>query len=202
MLPTTCVRNKVRINKFAEVIYKTNRYSVPAKCAHRDAIIELSCDRIYVFVDTILRAEHEITFGKHKAILNLVHFIDQLSFEHRGIVLAEVLRRRRFHHSLQSLLNGYVESNSASASKRFMRVIALLEDHTMQEVYDAINASTRSDTDDPAAIALILKQRTRPYDPDDDSLHVFDSEESRNDRYNLHYEQLAPTAELRLSDID
>ena len=72
----------------------------------------------------------------------------------------------------------------------------------MQEVYDAINASTRSDTDDPAAIALILKQRTRPYDPDDDSLHVFDSEESRNDRYNLHYEQLAPTAELRLSDID
>jgi hypothetical protein len=203
MLPTTCVRNKVRINRFAEVIYKTNRYSVPAKVAHRDAIIELSSDRIYVFVDTILRAEHEIAFGKHKAILNVVHFIDLLSFEHHGIVLAEVvLRRRRFHHALQSLLNGYVESNPASASKRFMCVIALLEDHTMQEVYDAINASKRSDTDEPAAIALILKQTTRPFDPDDDPLRVFDTQEWPSDTHNVYREQFAPIEELQLSDID
>jgi hypothetical protein len=202
MLPTTCVRNKVRINRFAEVIYKTNRYSVPAKVAHRDAIIELSCDRIYVFVDTILRAEHEIAFGKHKAILNLVHFIDQLSFEHHGIVLAEVLRRGRFHHALQSLLNGYVESNPASASKRFMHVISLLEDHTMQEVYDAIGASTQSDNDEPAAIALILKQTTRPFDPDDEPLRVFDTQEWPSDTHNVYQEQFVPIEEVQLSDID
>jgi hypothetical protein len=87
-----------------------------------------------------LFAKHERTFGKHKAILNLIQFIDLLSSEDQGIVLAEVLRRRRFHQSLKSLLNGYVESNPATASKRFMRVVALLKDHTMQEVYDAINA--------------------------------------------------------------
>jgi hypothetical protein len=34
-------KTDVRINRFAEVIYKTNRYSVPAKFARCDAIIEL-----------------------------------------------------------------------------------------------------------------------------------------------------------------
>src|ERR1035438_2791238 len=201
--PTTnCVRKNVRVNRFAEVIYKTNRYSVPARLAYRDAIIEVSGDRIYVFVDTILFAEHEITFGKHKASLDVIHFIDLLSFEHHGIVLEEVLRRRRFHQSLQSLLNGYVESKPASASKRFMRVVALLEDHTMQEVYDAIRACTQSDPDELAAIALILKQTTRPFDPDDDPLRVFDTEEWPSDSYNVYQERFAPIEDLQLTDID
>jgi hypothetical protein len=187
ILPKGCVRAKVCINRFSEVTYNTNRYSVPQRFAYRDAIIELFHDRICVFVDSVLVAEHERTFGKHKASLNLVHFIDLISFLHRGVVLAEVLRRRRFHHSMQSLLNGYVETNPASASKRFMRVVTLLEQRTMQEVVDAVEAGMQRGTNDPAAIALILKQGTRPFDPDDDSLHVFDSEYYRNDKRNLNY---------------
>jgi hypothetical protein len=87
----------------------------------------------------MLIAEHERAFGKYRAVLTLVHFIDRLSYVHRDVVLAEVDRRRRFYHSLQSLLDGYVENNMVTASKRFLRVVALLEDHTMQDVYDAID---------------------------------------------------------------
>jgi hypothetical protein len=54
---------------------------------------------------------------------NVVHFIELLSIMNRGVVRAEVLRRR-FRHSLQSLLSGNVENNPASASKRFIRVAA------------------------------------------------------------------------------
>jgi hypothetical protein len=202
ILATTCGRKNVRINRFAEVIYETNRYSIPARLAHRDAIIESSDDRIFVFVDTILVAEHERVFGKHKAVLNLVHFIDRLSFLHRDVVLVEVLRRRRFHHSLQSLLDGYVESDPATASKRFMRVVALLEHNTMQSVYDAIIASTQRDADDPAMIALILERTERPYDPDDDPLRVFDSQESPADECDLYQEKFASSEDLLLKDLD
>jgi transposase len=66
-LPATCIRDTARINKFAEATYKTNRYSVPSKYAHRDAIIEIYHDRIRIVVDTNLVAEHERTFGKHDA---------------------------------------------------------------------------------------------------------------------------------------
>lgn len=163
ILPTTCIRDNVRINKFFEVTYKTNRYSVPSKFAYRDATIEIFHDHIRIVVDDVLVAEHERLFGKHDAILDPVHFIDQLSFKHRAVARAEVFRNPRFHRSLQSLLNGYVENDPASAGKRFMRVIALLEHHSMQDLLRAVETATQRGTNDPAAIALILQQETHPY---------------------------------------
>ena len=116
---TTGLLTNVRITGFAEVIYETNRHSVPSKFAYCGATVGTCDDRIVVIIDGILAAEHQRASGKHKAIFDLVHFIDRLSFLHYGVVLAEVLRRRRFYRSLQSLLNGYVDRNPATASKRF-----------------------------------------------------------------------------------
>jgi len=197
--PATCVRTKLRVNKSSEVIYKTNRYSVPSRFIHREAIIEAFHDRICVHVDGVLVAEHERTFGKRKAVLDVVHFLDRLSYQQYGIVHAEVLRLRRFHHVLNLLLHRYIESNPASASKRFGRIVAFLEHHSMQEVFDAIEEATQSDADDLATITLILKHARRPYDADDDSLHVFDSERFRVDRHNWYREQVKPAADSQLN---
>src|SRR5664279_5287508 len=171
---TTCLLANVRITRFAEVIYETNRYSVPSKFAYRAATFEMCDDRIVVIVDGMLAAEHQRASGKHKAILDLLHFIDRLSFLRYGSVLAEVLRRRRFYRSLQSLLNAYVDQNPATASKRFTRIVTLLENHTMQQLYDAIDACARNGTDDPKSIATMIKQTSGL---DDDPLNVFDSED-------------------------
>jgi len=196
---TTDLLTNVRITRFAEVIYETNRYSVPSKFAYRGATVGTCDDRIVVIVDGILAAEHQRALGKRKAILDLVHFIDRLSFLHYGVVLGEVLRRRRFYRSLQSLLNGYVDRNPAKASKRFTRVVTLLEDYTMQQLYDAIDACARKGTDDPKKIATMIKQASGL---DDDPLNVFDSEEWRTDRHNYYHDQVAPTAHLQLGDLD
>jgi hypothetical protein len=196
---TTCVLTKVRITSFAEVLYETNRYSVPLKFAYRAATVGTCDDRIVVIVDGIVAAEHQRASGKHRAILDLVHFIDRLSFLHRDVVLGEVLRRRRFHRSLQSLLNGYVDRNPATASKRFTRVVTLLEHYTMQRLYDAIDACARHGTDDPKSIATMIKQSSST---DDDPLNVYDSEEWRTDRHNYYYDQAAPTAHLQFGDLD
>src|ERR1035438_27650 len=140
---TTCLLTNVRITRCAEVLYETNRYSVPSKFAYRAAIVGTCNDRIVVIVDGILAAEHQKASGKHKAILDLVHFIDRLSFLHYGVVLAEVLRRRRFYRSLQSLLNGYVDRSPATASKRFTLVVTLLENYTMQQLYRPMRVVVR-----------------------------------------------------------
>jgi hypothetical protein len=44
-----------------------------------------------------------------------------------------------------------------------MRVIALLEHHSMQDLLRAVETATQRGTNDPAAIALILQQETHPY---------------------------------------
>jgi hypothetical protein len=69
----------------------------------------------------------------------------------------------------------------------------------MQQVYNAIEACAQNGTDDPKRIALVLKQVSGP---DDDPLNVFDPEEWRTDWRNCYHDQLAPTADFQLSDID
>lgn len=163
ILPSTCVREPSRINKFAEITHKTNRYSTPSRFAHRAATIEVFHDRLRVVVDTIAVAEHERSFERNEAVLDPVHFIDLLSFKHRAVVRAEVFRQRSFHHALRTLLSSYVESDPFGAGKRFMRVIALLEEHSMNDLVHAVEAAQQRGTDDPAAIALTLRQGQKPY---------------------------------------
>lgn len=110
MPPSACVREPARINKFAEIIYKTNRYSTPSKYAHRHATIEIFHDRLRIVVDTIAIAEHERRVGRNEPVFEPVHFIDLLSFKHRAVVRAEVFRQRSFHHALRTLVNDYVEN--------------------------------------------------------------------------------------------
>jgi len=164
VLPSTCVRENVRVNKFAEVAYKTNRYSVPTRYAHRDAVLEVFHNRIRVVIDGMDDvAEHERCFGRNQAVLDPLHFIDLLSFKHRAVVRAEVFRQRSFDTTLRALLNTYNDSDPMTAGKRFMRVIALLENHPMDDLVDAVVAARQRGTDDPAAIALALRQGQRPY---------------------------------------
>lgn len=163
ILPSTCVREPARINKFSEITYKTNRYSTPSRFAHRAATIEIFHDHLRVIVDTIAVAEHPRCFGRNEAVLDPVHFIDLLSFKHRAVVRAEVFRQRSFHHALRTLLSGYVENDPICAGKRFMRVIALLEHHSMIDLVHAVEAALQRGTDDPAAIALTLRQGQQPY---------------------------------------
>lgn len=162
-LPSTCVREPARINKFAEATYKTNRYSVPSKFSHRDAIIESFHNRVRIVVDTIVIAEHERSFGRAQAVLDPLHFIDLLSFKHRAVVRAEVFRQRSFSKVLRRLLDGYVEHDPITAGKRFMSVMTLLETNTMIELEYAVEATLQRGTDDPAAIALSLRQARQPY---------------------------------------
>ena len=73
-----------------------------------------------------------------------------------------MFRHRRFHNSLQSLLNGYLENEPAGAGKRFMRVVALLEHHLVQDLVHAVVAAAQRGSDDPAASAPRSPHNERP----------------------------------------
>jgi transposase len=165
VLPETCIRESVCINKFSEIMYKTNRYSVPTKHAHRDAVLEVFHDRIRIVVfGSVMVAEHKRLFGRNEASLDPRHFIDLLSSKSRAVMRAEVFHYKTFDKSLRDLLQAYAENDPVNAGKRFMRVIALLEKgYTVQDVSDAVDTALRRGTDDPAAIELILRQEERQY---------------------------------------
>jgi hypothetical protein len=164
VLPETCVREAVRINKFAEVLCKTNRYSVPTRYAHQDAIVEIFHDRIRIILHgNILVAEHKRLFGKRDASLDPQHFIHLLSSKHRAVLRAEVFQCKTFNQSLKALLNAYAEESPEKAGKRFMRVMSLLERYSIDHLADVVDTAMRRGTIDPAAIELILDQEEREY---------------------------------------
>jgi hypothetical protein len=76
VLPATCMRRIARVNKFAEVIYETNRYSGPSRWAHRDAIVEVFDERLRIIVGDQCVAEHRRCPGRNQTMPDVRHSLD------------------------------------------------------------------------------------------------------------------------------
>jgi len=174
ILPTSCIREFVRVNKFSEAAIKTNRYSVPTAYAHRDAVVECYAYRIRIVVAQEAVAEHPRCFGTHESVLDPLHFLDLLSLKHRAVEHAAVFASTEFPESLKALLRRYVETDRLAAGKNFMRVIGNLTSYRMEHLVDAVERAWLRGTNDPDAIALILDQDARR-SPAPMPLHVADN---------------------------
>lgn len=156
-LPRPCIVRYARVNKFAEVIYETNRYSVPTRYAYRDATIEVYDDRLRIVVDDVGVAEHGRAAGKHGSVLDPRHYLELLKHKHRAAERATVFADGRLPESLILLRERYRERDRAAASKAWMQVVGLLERHSAQALDAAVSQAIEAQTDDPAAIALLLE---------------------------------------------
>ena len=114
VLPTPCVRRIARINKFAEAICETNRYSVPTRWAHRDAVLEIFESRLRIVVDEQVVAEHKRCTGKHQTMLDVRHAIELLALKHRSVERAEIIAQSRLPAPLLALRDRLLEHDRAS----------------------------------------------------------------------------------------
>ena len=160
ILPRPCVCEHARVTKFAEVRYKTNRYSVPTRYVGRIATIEVFATRIRIIVDDELASEHNRLFGRNGASLDPLHYIDALKHKHRAVERAEVFNNERFPKPLRAFLRRLVERDRDTAGKQFMRVIELLAQHRLGDLVAAVEQAAGIGVNDPAAIALLLNQRS------------------------------------------
>lgn len=157
-LPAACTRDVTHVNKFAEVRHRTNRYSVPSRFAHRDAVVETFAETVRIIVGDEAVAVHERSFARHDVVLDPLHFLDVLRFKHRAVERAEVFTTSRFPTSLRDLLREYVEEDVDTAGKRFVRVVELLKSHPIDALLAAVDTARSRGTTDPAALALLLEQ--------------------------------------------
>ena len=157
-LPRACVIETARVTKFAEVRYKTNRYSVPGKYVGRKALIEVFADILRVVVDGDLAAQHQRLFGRDEASLDPMHIIEPLKHKHRAVERAEVFNNDRFPRPLRDYLDRLVKRDRDTAGKQFLRVIELLTRYRLKDIVAAVIAAHDHGVDDPAAIELLLSQ--------------------------------------------
>ena len=160
VLPRACVLDNARITKFAEVRYKTNRYSVPDRYVGRSATIEIFANIVRVVTDGELVAEHPRLFGRNGAMLDPMHFLETLKRKHRAVDRAEVFNNERFPQELRDYLGRLVGRNRDTAGKQFMRVMELLATHRLSAIVRAVSTAARLGVDDPAAIELLVRQES------------------------------------------
>jgi len=161
-LPRACINRYVRINKFAEVCFERNVYSVPTRFAHRDAVIEIYEDRLQVIVGEEAVAQHRRGFGVGERFLDPRHYLDLLQHKHRAAQSALALSDGRIPAVLHRLLEEYRQADPGSATKRWMQVLALLAEAPTEQLAQTVSHALARGTNDPAAIALLLQQRTHP----------------------------------------
>lgn len=162
VLPRACVTENARINKFAEVCFERNWYSVPTRYAHRHAFIEVYEECLRIIVDTAVVAEHRRALGHGERILDPRHYLDLLQHKHRAAASAEVLADGRIPAELRELFEHYCRSDAATATKKWTQVLALLADVSAEQLAQTVTRALARGTDDPAAIAMLLRQSIDP----------------------------------------
>lgn len=162
VLPRACVTEHARINKFAEVAFERNWYSVETCYAHRSASIEVYEDRLRIIVDTTVVADHRRATGHGQRILDPKHYVELLKRKHRAAASAEVLADGRIPTELHELFEHYCQTDSAGATKKWTQVLALLAEVPAEQLAQTVTRALARGTDDPAAIALLVRQSMDP----------------------------------------
>lgn len=162
VLPRPCVTRYAHINKFAEVCFERNWYSVPTRWAHRNAVLEVYEQHVRIIVEVDVVAEHRRGFGTGERFLDPRHYVQLLAHKHRAAESALVLSDGRIPEVLRELFERYRLSNPNSATKRWTEVLALLADAPVAELAQVVTHALARGTDDPAAIALMLAQGRAP----------------------------------------
>jgi transposase len=162
VLPRPCVTRYARINKFSEVCFERNWYSVPTRWAHRNAVIEVYEQNLRIVVDLDVVAEHRRGFGAGERYLDPRHYVQLLAHKHRAAESALVLSDGRIPEVLRELFERYRIENPNSATKRWTEVLVLLADAPVAELAQVVTHALARGTADPAAIALMLEQGRAP----------------------------------------
>ncbi len=162
VLPRACVTRYARVNKFAEVCFERNWYSVPTRWAHRNAVIEVYERRLRIVVDADVVAEHQRGISVGERFLDPRHYVQLLAHKHRAAESALVLSDGRIPDVLRDLFKRYCQNDSRNATKRWTQVLSLLSDVPVAELAQVVTHALARGTDDPDAIALMVEQKRAP----------------------------------------
>jgi transposase len=165
VLPRPCVSRDARVNKFAEVQFEGDIYSVPSRFAHRQVVVESYEEHLRILIADEPIAEHPRGFGGSEYFLDPRHYLELLAHKHRAAEHALVLADGRIPASLQELFARYKAAEPSTATKRWTQVLMHLADHSAEVVGQTVVHALARGTEDPEAIALLLRQRMAPPPP-------------------------------------
>jgi transposase len=140
------------------VRFDTNTYSVPTRYAHREVTVVATVAEVRIVHEDRLVARHPRDWGRERTHFDPVHYLALLERKPGGFDVAKPLERWDLPACFD-LLRRRLEADDRHGTRGYIRVLRLLETHTLAQLTDAVEAALAIGVEDPDSIRSVLEHR-------------------------------------------
>lgn len=146
-LPATpfdaCKKASTTANRLSLVRFDCNDYSVPVRCAHHTVVVKGYTEQVRIFRKDTLIAEHERIWEKEHIVFDPIHYLKLLERKPGALDHAKPLHDWDLPECFSHLRKRLENEGRAEGTREFIRILQLLEKHTMDKVSMAIGKALR-----------------------------------------------------------
>jgi len=163
-----CVTRPVVLTPYSQVIFETNRYSVPADEARRNLALRAYPFRVDIlYLDRVI-ASHPRCYGRGQDIFDPLHYLPLLEQRPGAFEHAKPIRRWRagwppvYERLLAHLRARWPDSRGI---REFVRILKLHRDHPTNLVEQAVSLALEYGCAHSEGVELCLQQLLNPASP-------------------------------------
>lgn len=141
-----CENRPVKANPYSQVVFETNRYSVPHIYAGKQLVLRAFAFRIEVLYIENIIASHPRCFEREQDIFDPMHYLTLLEQRPGAFEHAKPVRywRKKWPSSYEQLLNSLQESKPQGQGVReFIAILKLHQTYSAELVADAISSAVQ-----------------------------------------------------------
>jgi transposase len=160
-----CTSHAVKVNPYSQVVFETNRYSVPSEYAGQQLALRAYPFRVEVLSMAKVVVEHPRCFGREQDVLNPLHYLGLLEQRPGAFEYATPIRRWRqswpaYYEQLLSALR--LNKPDGKGVREFIAILKLHRNYPEEAVHKAIQQALEMGAPHLDGVQLCLRQLTSP----------------------------------------
>lgn len=160
-----CSNHLARVNPYSQVVFETNRYSVPAEYVGKQLALRAYPFRVEILSATEVIAEHPRCFERERDILNPLHYLGLLEQRPGAFEYALPLRqwRQKWTPEYEKMLDWLRKTKpGGSGVREFVAILKLHRDHPADMVDRAVKQALDLGAAHLDGVKLCLRQMLSP----------------------------------------
>lgn len=163
-----CVTRPATLTPYSQVVFETNRYSVPADQAYRQLVLKAYPFRLVILhLDEVI-ASHPRCYAREQDIFDPLHYLPLLEQRPGAFDHAKPIRRWRegwppIYEQLLARLRA--DGRDGRGVREFVRILRLHREHPAEQVEQAIELALEYGCLQADGVALCLHQLQHPTPP-------------------------------------
>lgn len=167
-----CRTHEVTLNRYSQVVFETNRYSVPVKLAQKHLVLQAYPFRIEILAQSERIACHDRCYGREQDILDPLHYLPLLAERPGAFEHATPMRQWRadwppVYEELLAHLRATAQGDSAQqqesrAVRMFINILMLHNEQPSDLVEQAITQALADGIAHPEGVTFCLNRLLDP----------------------------------------